>query len=86
MRAIEATSRETLSGLRRTLVALRQADGGPAAAQGSPLAPSPGLADIERLAAATADAGVRARCGAAGTSVPYRPTSGSPRTGSCRRR
>ncbi|MFC9824012.1 sensor histidine kinase [Streptomyces erythrochromogenes] len=59
LRAIEATSRETLSGLRRTLVALRQADGGPAAAQGSPLAPSPGLADIERLAAATADAGVR---------------------------
>ncbi|MEU6899963.1 ATP-binding protein [Streptomyces virginiae] len=40
-------------------MALRQADGGPAAAQRSSLAPSPGLADIERLAAATADAGVR---------------------------
>ncbi|KOU69782.1 histidine kinase [Streptomyces virginiae] len=59
LRAIEATSRETLAGLRRTLVALRQADGGPAAAQRSSLAPSPGLADIERLATATADAGVR---------------------------
>ncbi|MFB7665872.1 histidine kinase [Kitasatospora sp. NPDC056138] len=58
LRAIEATSRQTLSGLRRTLVALRQAD--PDAASGqAPLAPSPGLADLERLAAATADAGVR---------------------------
>ncbi|MBT2440760.1 sensor histidine kinase [Streptomyces sp. ISL-36] len=57
--AIEATSRETLSGLRRTLVALRQADLGAATSEEAPLAPSPGLADIERLAAATADAGVR---------------------------
>ncbi|MFJ1546099.1 histidine kinase [Streptomyces sp. NPDC088246] len=59
LRAIEATSRETLSGLRRTLVALRQADPGAAASRQAPLAPSPGLRDIERLAAATADAGVR---------------------------
>lgn len=59
LRAIEATSRETLSGLRRTLVALRQAEPGAAAARGSAaLTPSPGLADIDRLAAATADAGV----------------------------
>jgi signal transduction histidine kinase len=58
LRAIEATSRETLSGLRRTLVALRQADLGAAASGQALLAPSPGLADIERLAAATADAGV----------------------------
>ncbi|MGI5508655.1 histidine kinase [Streptomyces sp. CA-106131] len=58
LRAIEATSRETLSGLRRTLVALRQADP-EAAASMQALAPSPGLADIERLTAATADAGVR---------------------------
>ncbi|QDN92810.1 sensor histidine kinase [Streptomyces sp. S1D4-23] len=60
LRAIEVTSRETLSGLRRTLVALRQADPG-AAASGNQaaLAPSPGLADIDRLAAATADAGVQ---------------------------
>ncbi|TQK79909.1 signal transduction histidine kinase [Streptomyces puniciscabiei] len=59
LRAIETTSRQTLSGLRRTLVALRQAE---PEATGEParLAPSPGLADIERLAAATADAGVRA--------------------------
>lgn len=61
LRAIEATSRETLSGLRRTLVALRQADHDPdtaGRARGT-LAPSPGLADIDRLAAATGDAGVR---------------------------
>ncbi|MET9602179.1 sensor histidine kinase [Streptomyces sp. NPDC006459] len=59
LRAIEATSRETLSGLRRTLVSLRQADRGATASEQSPLAPSPGLADVEQLAAATADAGVR---------------------------
>ncbi|MGW3197222.1 sensor histidine kinase [Streptomyces sp. NPDC001118] len=59
LRAIEATSRETLSGLRRTLVSLRQADRGATASERSPLAPSPGLADVEQLAAATADAGVR---------------------------
>ncbi|MCX4695084.1 sensor histidine kinase [Streptomyces sp. NBC_01408] len=59
LRAIEATSRDTLSGLRRTLVSLRQANRGEAASEQSPLAPSPGLADVERLAAATADAGVR---------------------------
>ncbi|MEU8519856.1 sensor histidine kinase [Streptomyces sp. NBC_01216] len=59
LRAIEVTSRETLSGLRRTLVALRQADPGTAASGNqAALAPSPGLADIDRLAAATADAGV----------------------------
>lgn len=59
LRAIETTSRETLSGLRRTLVALRQADPDTQVSGRAPLAPSPGLADIERLAAATADAGVR---------------------------
>ena len=59
LRAIEATSRETLSGLRRTLVSLRQAGRGVTASEQSPLAPTPGLADIERLAAATAGAGVR---------------------------
>ncbi|MFI5771068.1 sensor histidine kinase [Streptomyces sp. NPDC051658] len=59
LRAIEATSRETLSGLRRTLVALRQADPGAATSGQASLAPAPGLADIERLATATADAGVR---------------------------
>ncbi|QKW33691.1 sensor histidine kinase [Actinomadura sp. NAK00032] len=49
--AIEATSRDTLSGLRRMLTALRADD--PA-----PLGPAPGLADLDGLAAATADAGV----------------------------
>jgi signal transduction histidine kinase len=56
--AIEATSRETLAGLRRMLTALRQA--GPAGDPvPSPLDPAPGLADIGRLAAVTRDAGVR---------------------------
>ncbi|WP_037892991.1 sensor histidine kinase [Streptomyces xanthophaeus] len=59
LRTIEATSRETLSGLRRTLVSLRQADLGATVSEPSPLAPSPGLADVERLAAATAEAGIR---------------------------
>ncbi|GGT00390.1 MULTISPECIES: sensor histidine kinase [Streptomyces] len=53
LQAIEATSRDTLASLRRTLVALRR--GGPA-----PLAPTPGLDGLERLAAATAgDTGLR---------------------------
>ncbi|MGW6914277.1 histidine kinase [Kitasatospora sp. NPDC054939] len=60
LRAIETTSRETLAGLRRTLVSLRQADRGPSgAASAAPLAPAAGLADLDRLAAATAGAGVR---------------------------
>lgn len=59
LRAIESTGREALSGLRRTVVSLRQADRDATASPQSPLAPSPGLADVERLAAATADAGVR---------------------------
>ncbi|MDL4820047.1 sensor histidine kinase [Actinomadura opuntiae] len=51
--AIEATSRDTLSGLRRMLTALRKDDPGAA-----PLGPAPGLDDLDRLAAATMDAGV----------------------------
>ncbi|MFH8682936.1 sensor histidine kinase [Streptomyces lydicus] len=58
LRAIEATSRETLSGLRRTLVSLRRAERGATAAAQSSLAPAPGLADIDGLAAATGGAGV----------------------------
>ncbi len=50
--AIEATSRQTLAGLRHMLTALRQPED-------APLAPTPGLADIERLAEATGRAGVR---------------------------
>ncbi|MFG3369206.1 sensor histidine kinase [Streptomyces sp. NPDC048156] len=57
LRAIEATSRETLSGLRRTLVALRRS--GPSAeSEAAPYGPAPGLGELERLAATTADAGV----------------------------
>ncbi|MFF4124718.1 Signal transduction histidine kinase [Microbispora rosea] len=59
LRTIEAASRQTLSSLRRTLVALRQADGGAIGPERSPLAPSPGLSNVGQLAAATADAGVR---------------------------
>ncbi|MFF1379272.1 sensor histidine kinase [Streptomyces sp. NPDC058308] len=58
LQAIEATSRETLSGLRRTLVSLRRADRETAAPRTSPLPPAPGLADVERLATSTAAAGV----------------------------
>ncbi|CNE06134.1 signal transduction histidine kinase [Mycobacterium tuberculosis] len=52
--AIEATSRETLSGLRRMLTALRR-DG----AGNVPLGPAPGLDDLPGLAEAAMDAGVR---------------------------
>jgi signal transduction histidine kinase len=54
--AIEVTSRETLSGLRRMVTGLRRTE--PEAGPG-PLDPAPGLADIERLAATTLDAGVK---------------------------
>lgn len=57
--SIEATSRETLAGLRRTLGTLRRTGPGPGAEPVS-LDPAPGLADVERLAASTsAGAGVR---------------------------
>ncbi|MFI0481778.1 sensor histidine kinase [Actinomadura sp. 9N215] len=52
--AIEATSRDVLSGLRRMLTALRKDDPGAA-----PLGPSPRLDDLDRLADAAKDAGVR---------------------------
>jgi len=73
--AIQATSREALDEMRRMLGALRQADDadgqpdgtdrpadGAAAAPdgpGVPLFPAPGLADLDRLVARTAGAGVR---------------------------
>jgi signal transduction histidine kinase len=56
--AIEATSRETLSGLRRMVTGLRRAEPEPGPGQ-APLDPAPGLAGIERLAAMTLDAGVQ---------------------------
>ncbi|GHJ47213.1 hypothetical protein Cs7R123_45550 [Catellatospora sp. TT07R-123] len=66
--AIEDTSRDTLAGLRRMLGALRQADTGPA-----PLDPAPGLADLDRLAAVTADAGVRVDVRRTGSDRPLPP-------------
>jgi signal transduction histidine kinase len=57
--AIEATSRETLSGLRRMVTGLRLAEPGPGPGQ-APLGPAPGLAGVERLAAMTLEAGVKA--------------------------
>jgi signal transduction histidine kinase len=57
--AIETTSRETLSGLRRMMTGLRRDEPGSGPGQ-APLGPAPGLADIERLAAMTLDAGVQA--------------------------
>jgi len=56
--AIEATSRETLSGLRRMVTGLRRAELEPGAGQ-APLGVAPGLADVGRLAAMTLDAGVK---------------------------
>jgi signal transduction histidine kinase len=56
--AIEATSRETLSGLRRMVTGLRRAEPGPGPWQAA-LGPAPGLADIERLAATALGAGVQ---------------------------
>jgi signal transduction histidine kinase len=56
--AIEAISRDTLSGLRRMVTGLRRADPEPGPGQ-APLDPAPGLADIDRLAATARDAGVQ---------------------------
>ncbi len=56
--AIETTSRETLSGLRRMVTGLRRAEPEPGAGP-TPLGPAPGLADIDRLVAMTLEAGVR---------------------------
>jgi signal transduction histidine kinase len=56
--AIEASSRETLSGLRRMMTGLRLAEPEPGPGQ-APLGPAPGLADIEQLAATARDAGVQ---------------------------
>jgi signal transduction histidine kinase len=56
--AIEDTSRETLSGLRRMVTGLRRAELEPGAGL-APLGPAPGLADVDQLAAMTLDAGVK---------------------------
>jgi signal transduction histidine kinase len=60
MTAVETAGRETLAGLRRMLVALRQADHGRTQApETAQLLPAESLADLDRLAAATTAAGVR---------------------------
>ncbi|WP_405879653.1 sensor histidine kinase [Streptomyces sp. NBC_01136] len=61
MTAVETAGRETLAGLRRMLVALREADQNRAraAAEAAQLHPAEGLADLDRLAAATTAAGVQ---------------------------
>ncbi|MGA4838365.1 sensor histidine kinase [Streptomyces sp. G45] len=70
--AVETASRDTLSGLRRMLGALRQAEPGEAA-QAAPLDPSLGLADVNRLAARTTAAGVRVDVRWLGTPRPLPP-------------
>ncbi|MFJ2187091.1 sensor histidine kinase [Kitasatospora sp. NPDC087861] len=64
---IENAGRETLAGLRRMLVALRRADG-----EASAIVPQ-GLADLDRLAAATTAAGVRVEVRRQGDQGPLPP-------------
>ncbi|MEU9092930.1 sensor histidine kinase [Streptomyces sp. NPDC048428] len=60
MSAVETAGRETLSGLRRMLGALRQAEPVHEGAEGeTALRPAEGLTDVDRLAKATTAAGVR---------------------------
>ncbi|MEV7399159.1 sensor histidine kinase [Streptomyces sp. NPDC091267] len=61
MSAVESAGRETLSGLRRMLGALRQTGPGQDGPEweAAALRPTEGLADVERLARATTAAGVR---------------------------
>ncbi|GAA5190890.1 sensor histidine kinase [Rugosimonospora acidiphila] len=54
---IEATSRETLAGLRRVVGGLRRTEAGERSGAG-PLDPAPGLADLDRLVETTIGAGV----------------------------
>jgi signal transduction histidine kinase len=57
MQAVEETGRQTLTGLRRMLGALRGTEPGLPAPE-APLHPAPGLADVDELAASTTAAGV----------------------------
>ena len=57
MRAVEETGRQTLTGLRRMLGALRGTEPDRQTPE-APLHPAPGLADVDELAAATTAAGV----------------------------
>jgi signal transduction histidine kinase len=56
--SIEITSRDTLTGLQRMLTALRHAEPG-TGGEGVPLAPAPGIADLDHLVAQAAGAGIR---------------------------
>jgi signal transduction histidine kinase len=56
--SIEMTSRDTLTGLQRMLSALRHAEPG-TDRDAAPLAPAPGLTDLDQLAAQAAGAGIR---------------------------
>ncbi|WPO69823.1 MULTISPECIES: sensor histidine kinase [unclassified Streptomyces] len=76
MLAVESAGRETLSGLRRMLGSLREADlaDGEGDAAGAPLAPVAGLADLDRLAeTTTAAAGVRVEVRRLGEHRPLPP-------------
>ncbi|MFD7862352.1 sensor histidine kinase [Streptomyces sp. NPDC059783] len=76
MSAVETAGRETLSGLRRLLVALRESgpEGGHGAERdASPLRPAEGLDDLDRLAAATTSAGVRVELTRRGERRPLPP-------------
>lgn len=71
LEAIEATSRETLAGLRRMLGALRRGD-----QESAPLDPVPGLAALGKLVSNTAAAGVSVEVrwrGAPRTALRHRP-------------
>ncbi|MFG2089200.1 sensor histidine kinase [Spirillospora sp. NPDC048824] len=68
LNAIEVTSRETLSGLRRMLTALRRDD-----PDSAPLGPAPGLDDLDRLAEAAKDAGVKVGMSRRGERRPLPP-------------
>ncbi|MET8540448.1 histidine kinase [Kitasatospora sp. NPDC004799] len=68
LEAIEATSRETLAGLRRMLGALRQGEG-----ESAPLDVVPGLGELDRLVERAAGAGVRVAVTRRGTARPLPP-------------
>ncbi|MFF2544504.1 sensor histidine kinase [Kitasatospora sp. NPDC058063] len=68
LEAIEATSRETLAGLRRMLGALRQSEG-----ESAPLEVAPGLGELDRLVEKAAGAGVRVALTRHGTVGPLQP-------------
>ncbi|MEV4683403.1 sensor histidine kinase [Streptomyces kurssanovii] len=69
---VETTSRETLAGLRRMLGALREAEVVEAGRREGP-AGTPGLADLDGLAAATTAAGVRVEVRRVGDQRPLPP-------------